>query len=248
MIKLFIILISLAIPLSLSGTEHRIQVYYSESPPYSYSSEYGSRGFLIEYVEELFNELNLTYDLHSMSWSEAISSAAKDSKGIFIAGILSDDRKRDFKATDPIYAVTHEFYAKKDFNVRYTGNLYSLKGYKIGVIKGWSYDESFTEATYLTRTEYIDSTLGLIALFTGEIDILATEHLLAEYILTYHLSTIKYEISSIGDISSDWLRVLVNKKLNSRDFSLEKFNKVLSDAESSGKLEQYMEKYLVTRN
>ena len=53
MIKLFIILISLAIPLSLSGTEHRIQVYYSESPPYSYSSEYGSRGFLIEYVEEL---------------------------------------------------------------------------------------------------------------------------------------------------------------------------------------------------
>lgn len=220
-------------------------VYYTYNPPYSFFESTTGRGILMDYLEDVLHLSGQSnYHLHGDVWTEAVNKAAKDPQGVFFAGRLSDERLEVFTPTDAVYEVEHGFYKKAGTSFEYAGDPRDLVGLKVGVIAGWTYAPIFERAAYLNKIRYEDTTLGMVSLYTGQIDVLLTDTLIGEYTLTHVLGSIKWEIEEAGHLDKASIYAWVNKNISKDIFSIERFNKSLRDAKAQGLPQAYYAKYL----
>lgn len=202
------LILAVATIIFLSGSSANI--YTSPQPPYTFNPETGNTGYLIDFL----NEMNgLEYNITFGQWADQINNASADNNGVFLAAVETGGRSGEFVFSDSIVSISHTFYKMKGSDFNY--NSYSdLSGLRIGVVKGWQYgDYRFDSSQHLNKIEYQDSTLLMVALYKGEVDIVVTDALISQYVLFHHLNPIMYEIESAGVLSVESLRFMISKNM-----------------------------------
>lgn len=147
-----------------------------EYPPYHYSKKnkknnnnISHKGFLIEVLKETSKLSGIDIEfIYEPSWTRCLHYI-KNKKYDAITPIFKTKKRINymyfFKNSDLIKEI-NVFAVKKKSNIKYSGNLASLKEYKIGYVKGYNYDKKFDSYNNLHKIPVTNDEKLVKLLFT----------------------------------------------------------------------------------
>ena len=174
--RMCVVLILLMAQIGLAEeTEQRLLVVRPEGswPPWEITVE-GSEptGIHIDLVKEVAKSLNLSVIIKTYPWKRAIQML-KDGDADAITYMSKTDEREQFGyffegnvlSSSPIGF----FILKKNQNdIHFSGDIKSLQPYTIGSCRGFSYDEAFDKATFLTKDDGASDEKFLLKKLIGE--------------------------------------------------------------------------------
>lgn len=163
-------------PLPAGGQDRIFRVAYTEWFPYTYSEKGQAAGFEIDIFRAVAAEMGIQAEFRNLPWKRCLLSLQDGRSDMLISMLKTADREHY-----AIYPETHISISKtmlfvtQDNLIPFDGSVEALKGYSIGVIKGFSYGEAFDRAGYLNRDEAIDAEM-LIRKLIGRRNDVAVEN------------------------------------------------------------------------
>lgn len=141
-----------------------------EWAPY-YGKDLNDGGFMTEITRKALKRAGWDYQIEFMAWNRAIGLCKQGKLDMVQGAYFSEEREKEFLVTDSYAASELVFFAKTGSGISYQ-KLEDLKGKKVGLIKGWTYPDSITKASFLT-IEYTDKTESNIKkLIAGRVDLI----------------------------------------------------------------------------
>lgn len=125
-----------------------------EYPPFEMLDENEKLiGIHIECVQAISKKLNIKVRFESLPWQRALMKVRnKQADAITYVGKTAErETFLWFLKGNTLSYSTNSFFALKENNVVYTGNLQELQNYSIGTIRGFSYGEAFNKAHFLKK-------------------------------------------------------------------------------------------------
>jgi polar amino acid transport system substrate-binding protein len=113
------------------------------NPPFMFADpETGeASGLYPVLIRAVFARAEIPVEIKAYPWKRALSYGESGETGV--GGIYkNENRVQVFDYSDPIFAEKLVLYVRRDFPLDFKG-LASLKGKRIGVIRGWSYGSDF---------------------------------------------------------------------------------------------------------
>ena len=143
-----------------------------EWKPYFYFDKKGKgKGLIFSILDRIEENSNLEFEyLKEVNWSRALWRVEQGEVDAFFPIFKTDEREKKFIYSDNNIITNEEdvVVSLKNSEVKFNGDLSSLSGLKIGVVKGYSYGKDFDSASYL-NTIAVESEDVLVKLFlTGE--------------------------------------------------------------------------------
>jgi polar amino acid transport system substrate-binding protein len=132
-----------------------------EFPPYAYTEHDEIKGFAVELVREAFDRMNVAMEIRILPWARSIRYLQDgDADGLF-AMIKTDEREAfaDYPENPLVYE-NRSFFAHKDADISFDGNLREFKDFRIGDVHGFSHGEKYDNAVkegILTNIDYTNS-------------------------------------------------------------------------------------------
>ncbi|SDK90339.1 polar amino acid transport system substrate-binding protein [Maridesulfovibrio ferrireducens] len=142
-------------------------------PPYYYEKDGKPHGLYCDLVALTFEQMNIAIKLSFVPWKRALFMAKNNiSNGIM--GILKTEERKKWLiyAEEPISKTQIVIFHRKGENFQYK-DLDSLKGKRIGIVKGYSYGDAFTKSNIFSREEVSSLNLNFRKLLAGRIDLVA---------------------------------------------------------------------------
>jgi polar amino acid transport system substrate-binding protein len=106
-------------------------------------------------------------------WIRALKLVEYGSADVVMGAYYSAERTKKYLYSDPIFDIEVGLMALKDFGVKDYNSLQDLKGYNVGVVRGWVYSEEFDNADFLKKQVIINQIAAVRMLFAKRIDMLA---------------------------------------------------------------------------
>ncbi len=114
-------------------------------------------GIHIELVREVARSLNLSVTFETYPWKRAIQMLKNGETDAITYMSKTDEREQFgyFFEGNVISKASIGFFIlkKHEDEIHFSGDLKSLQAYTIGTCRGFSYDEAFDQATYLTKDD-----------------------------------------------------------------------------------------------
>jgi polar amino acid transport system substrate-binding protein len=140
--SLAFVVAQLAFSLAVSaGRADELVAVDEGNPPFSYESSTGTAGVYPALIRGLFRRINVPVTIQAMPWKRAAMMA--DTDGIGLCGLIKTERyeaRYDFSA--PLVALDMRIYVRRGKAFPYAG-LESLRGRRLGVLRGWTYGDAF---------------------------------------------------------------------------------------------------------
>ena len=177
--------------------------------PFSFIEDNKHQGLSVDILEQISTISNLKFDIHSSSWSKALTSF-KEKKVDMLSGISYTKKREEFSLfTEPFYEIPTYIFGLKN-NTDYK-SIEDLEGKKIGIGKDIFYKDSLLKKK-INVIEYHSSIEKAKALALGEIDyFLASFTSGKKAINSQSLTNIKALDEFIG-IKKEDLRYGINKE------------------------------------
>lgn len=141
------------------------------SAPY-YSEDLPEQGFLAEIVKKAVTNEGYIPRLTFTDWDTALDKVRSGYYDALLGAYKTDERARWFYFSLPIAKSVSVLFKHKDAHIVYDG-VQDLKGYRIGVVRGYAISNAFDEATFLNKV-YVDTPAeGFKSLYNKEIDLMA---------------------------------------------------------------------------
>ncbi|WP_028578805.1 substrate-binding periplasmic protein [Desulfogranum japonicum] len=145
------------------------------NPPFMYmdSSTKKAAGLYPEMAKVLFREIGVDVDVSAYAWKRTLQLSEEGQFGVI--GIYKNDKRMQiYDYSEPIFDEKIVVYAPagQDFPFK---DAMSLKGKKVGVLKGWSYGDVFDKlkgSGELTAEENSADELNFKKLLAGRLDCL----------------------------------------------------------------------------
>lgn len=139
MLKRAILILMALVSMAGFAWAESITVVADEWCPYNCEPGSSQPGFGIEIMQQAFSAKGIKVEYSIMDWDKAIAEARKGKYNAIIGAYKED--APDFVFPDNEFGLsTNMFFVSKDDKWRFTG-ANSLKGRKVGIIKGYSYGE-----------------------------------------------------------------------------------------------------------
>lgn len=188
--KIYVILILLTILISSYFIYANSQKQYIEvvitgtqTPPFEfYDENYNLVGIDIEFLEKIFDKLNINYKTVFMDWDDAIGYMEKGKGDIILGAGYSKEREEIFSFTeeqktenipsDALWIEAEKIFYREGESY----NLNSLKeieenNYRIGIVKGYLYFDDFWNYD-LNIYSYGTAESLILGLDKGEVDLI----------------------------------------------------------------------------
>jgi ABC-type amino acid transport substrate-binding protein len=163
--------------------------------PY-YGSSLKNGGYLVEVVKEALKIEGVELEVQFKPWKRVLAETT-NGKSDGILGLYFTKERMDFlEYSDPIEKIQVAFYCLMNRNINYE-NIYDLKKYKIGVVRGYSTTEEFDSANFLNKDESTNSIQNLKKLLYKRIDLIIDSK-----------RVIEYSINSFTDIRNDSIKII----------------------------------------
>ncbi len=162
-------------------------------------------------------------------WARALHEAKNgDHDGLYAAG-WTKERLSFFEYSVPIGQITKGFFKRKDReDVTFTGELSSLKNYKIAVGRGFITTVEFDNASYLNKLVLQNSKQGLKMLYKNRVDLVVASKEVDDYRfqeLIIQFPNIKKEIIFIKQsLSIQILYMAISKRAKNYQIKLRDLN------------------------
>lgn len=152
----------------ISGSEKTIHLSTINWEPYTGKS-LPDHGFFSELVTEAFSRMGYRVEFRYSSWARALRRARNGEVNGLMNAYWKKERTRDLSYPDVVWKVREEFIVLRNSPLTYTGNLSSLKGFNIGVLRGSLQAEELREAG-LQVQEIDNQVQNVKKLLRGRID------------------------------------------------------------------------------
>jgi len=216
------------------------------SAPY-YSEDLPEQGFLAEIVKTAAEKQGYAPRLTFTDWDSALNKARTGYYDALLGAYKTDERARWFYFSLPIAKSVSVLFKHKDAHIVY-GDLQDLKGYKIGVVRGYAISHAFDEATFLTKVFVDTPAEGFNLLYKKDIDLMAgykTDDLYRlQHILEPDQPGISENIVVVEPVlKSTAMYVALSKKSKQAEQKLVNLNKGLRTMFLDGTYKQIQEKH-----
>lgn len=148
-------------------------------PPY-YSESLPEKGWVSEIVKTALEAEGYQVDIEFMAWEEALENTRKGYNDGLLGAYYTSERAQRYYFSAPIAQARTGFFRHEDVDISFQ-ELTELKGYQIGVIKGYATSKSFDSADYLNKIGVNNLNEGLIKLLNKEIDLMADSQAVGKY-------------------------------------------------------------------
>jgi len=215
-------------------------------PPY-YSDNLPEKGWVSEIVKTALEIQGYKVDIEFVAWEEALENTKKGYNDGLLGAYHTHERARKYYFSAPIAQARTGFFKRKDVNISFQ-EVTELKGYKIGVIKGYATSKSFDSADYLNKIEVNNLSEGLIKLLHKEIDLMADSQAVGKY----HLKLLEKRYPGISKkikfikpfLAINKLYVAISKKTTNAYQKLIDFNRGLRKLYMNGSFRKIKKKHL----
>ncbi len=136
-----VVLLLLSAQFAVAGSYNLVTL---ENPPFEYTDNGKVTGVCVDVVTEAFKRMGHTVNIEMQPWGRGINlvkTGAKD--GIFNALITPERKQFMVFGSTPVVNESATLFVPASSGLTYSGDLNSLKGKTIGVVKGFSYGEKF---------------------------------------------------------------------------------------------------------
>lgn len=179
-LTIFICLPAVSDPHQSHSNDSSLLIAHTEWFPYTYTEEGKAKGFELEIFEAVAKSLDISFTFKSYPWSRCLKYL-KLGKVDGLISMLKTQERDEFTAfvNEPISVSSTVFIATWGFQTAYTGNLTELKHLNIGVIKDFSYGDTFDNASFLNLDASPNTEQLLSKLIKGRTDLIAENHAVA---------------------------------------------------------------------
>lgn len=226
-----------------------VRLATTEWPPYT-GKELPGMGYIYAVVTQAFQQQGYRTAVEFLPWSEAIQLNKYHNDAFFPA--YEDDFSDQYACSEPFHGGPVGLYKRKNSMIRYTVSdphlnqetaLRGLKGFKFGVVEGYSNTETFDNASYLKKIPAKNDFDNLKNLQTGKSDLAFSDVFVAEYLIDEHAPDLD-NITFMGpSLENKKLYVCFSKHNRDYPIKLAAFNEGLSALRSSGKLKEIVDEF-----
>lgn len=215
------------------------------TPPYSYKEGDILKGIYIDLLTEAFERSNIKYEFMELPFSRILEMTKAGKIDIGVDVFINDERKTNgiFLEKYPIAEYSYVLCTRVDSSFEYDGNIESLKGKDIGIVRGYtlgSYDYLYSDEAY--KFDYTEDTTKLLNnLINSRIDMAIEVKPTAKI----SLRDLGYE-KEVKIDDNFYISNLSYLYLTDNDFSralIDELSYSFSDMKKDGTIEKIFEKY-----
>ena len=130
--------------LAAEGTAAEVIAVDEGNPPFMYAQGEGAAGLYPALIREAFRRMGVAVDVAAMPWKRALAGIDAGENGV--GGIYQNaERLKHYDYSEKLFDEVLVVYTPSSQTFPFTG-IDSLKGKRVGVIRGWSYGDDFDAA------------------------------------------------------------------------------------------------------
>jgi len=166
---------------SASSAERVVTAASDPWPPFT-DPDHPNQGLSLEVVRAALGTEGYEVTMRFVPWARAEEGARQGVYDIVPNAWMTAERERIFFFSEPYVENRIVFIRRKGEPFKYDG-LESLKGFVVGVIRGYGYEESFLQASGFVREEASDFLTNIRKLLAGRIDMTLEDEMVARRLL-----------------------------------------------------------------
>ena len=223
-----------------------VQLVADSYPPYQYMDGDAVRGVDHDIIVAAFREHGVDTITRLLPWGRCIQ-LLKEGKahGIFQI-VRTPEREKEYIFSKPLRAAKTVFYRRKEDPItlrRDTGVWEQLRRFRVGVVKGYSYESPIDRLGEPFRVEMDSQTALLAGLTGGDFDLAIIDRGVAEYLAN------KMGIDGIDTVEGyEMTRQLHVAFQRSRNEIADRFDSGLDRVKEKGIYDRIFEYYGLTQN
>tara|TARA_Y100001956_G_scaffold23063_1_gene22712 strand:+ start:265 stop:996 length:732 start_codon:yes stop_codon:yes gene_type:complete len=240
-VRLICLLLTYLFSVSVQATTKIVWSIQDEWPPYVIESG-ELKGIAYEIVSEAFAEQGYEIKHTKKPWSRALREVMTQRYDIALTVWKSSDRLEYLDFSDAYLINSLVFVTLNTHSFRYTG-LESLAGKRVGVLRGYAYDDAFLSSDDFDRMDADDLATNVKKLRVGRIDALVADRAFFLWFLKRNDLDIN-DFSLIDEpLSENPLYIAISRDHPKKKIILSAFNAGLRALQSSGRINTILEKY-----
>ncbi len=171
-------IISVIVIMSISPSSYaepiRIQVVYTEWFPYTFQQNGEARGFEIDILRSVLADMNIEGEFTQYPWKRCLHTLKIGTADALVSMLKTKEREEYTHYPETHISLSKTvFCTTTDKKISFDGNYESLSDYRIGIISGFTYGESFDKADYLKKDGVTDVEMLINKLLANRNDIIA---------------------------------------------------------------------------
>jgi len=212
-----------------------------EWPPYVIDSA-EVKGLAYEIISEAFAEQGYTIKNTIKPWSRALREVTTQRYDIALTVWKSSERLEYLDFSDAYLTNSLIFVSLKENSFSYTG-LESLKEKRIGVLRGYAYDDDFLKSNTFDRMDSDSLATNVRKLKAGRIDALVAD----KFFFLWYLKNNELEIDDFAlidkPLAENPLYIAISRDHPNKESILSAFNAGLKSLQQSGRIAELIKQY-----
>jgi polar amino acid transport system substrate-binding protein len=226
------------------SAETTLVIATGELPPYV--SENREESFLAEVLHEVAHEMGVRFVFKFMPWKRCESAVEKREAWGAIPYVRTQEREKTFYFSEKLFDRKGKFYFYSPRGIPkqipYAG-LSDLKGYIIGGVRGYYYEQTLLEAGLQVEFVTADEQ-NFRKLKAGKVDLIIADEVVGSYIIRKRFPREVgnfFTLSKPLDVIGDYL--MTSKQYPDTRDLLTKFNMALKKIKENGGYQRILNKY-----
>lgn len=212
-------------------------------PPYQYMENGEWKGFDIEIGNEVSKRLGKEIKISGLPWARIQKGLEKGEIDGVISMFCMDKYLNVVDFTEPTNVSKVSVFAKKGSNIK-VSSIEDLKGKKVGIIRGYTYDPEFSAYQGFERVVCDDDEMLIKMLSKDRFDVGVAED--KPFLFISKKLGLSNNFEEVYTITENNLCMAFSKKALGEEQSkalADQVNQILKDLKSEGIIEQIMVKY-----
>lgn len=207
-----------------------------------------NQGYLAVIIQQAFNRSGIDVEIQFHQWSRVIGLARKGRVDGYFPEYYAESINTYARFSDPIPAGPLGFFIQKDSRIKFTG-LEDLKGYRIGIVKGYINSKEFDAATFLDKHPVKDDLSNLRLLAAGRVDLMVADKYVGFHLLRRHMPEKLAKIKFLPTILDQKdIFVCISTKIQKTGYFLNAFNRGLEQMKIDGTLDSLIPDFAIPKN
>jgi polar amino acid transport system substrate-binding protein len=202
-----------------------------------------NNGLAYDIVTTAFKKAGYNTKLVLVPWNRALNATMSGTYDILVTVWYTKERARKAYYSKAYLSNTIKFISKKGSSLKYV-NFGDLKGLRIGLIRGYGYNEEFLALNNYSKDYANDLITNLKKLEAGRIDLTVEDELVAKYTINTQARSLKNKVTFLPKpLSVEDLYIIISTKNRNGRTIMEKFNQALNSMKSDGTYKRIMKSH-----
>lgn len=244
--KTLLILAGLTVSLCSTAYAKTIVAAADPYPPFVDSSN-PTDGLSLEIIRAAFKTQGDDVKMVYVPWARAVAGVNDGTYDILPNAWYTEARTKEMVFSTP-YAVNNVKFIKAKGDPFEFKGLDSLKGKRVGIVRGYGYGDAFSANTGFTRDEVSDVLTNVKKVVAKRVDLTLEDEIVAKFLVSKEDPKMLDQIEfSQESLSSNPLHVTSGKKNPNHAEIISKFNAGYELIKSNGTLAAILKKYNMSK-